>query len=132
MKSTIKIPLLTTITLGLMSGSVMAESKLAGQATNPIANLVQFQMQEQYTSNSYNVDGDSNVFILQAVVPIKLSSEAVPLLITRTTLPYVNTPDLDGGVGTQEGFGDLVAPGFFLPKLETKEEHSHEKNDWNI
>jgi hypothetical protein len=144
MNKILKSSLLTALTLGLMSGRVMAHepeydntkephesahkaepptgghSSLAAAATNPVANLVQFQIQNNYTSNSYNVDGDSNAFILQPVIPIKLPSEAVPLLITRTTLPYINTPDFDGGVGTQEGFGDLVAQGFFVPKLETK------------
>jgi hypothetical protein len=111
--------LFTTVILGLLSGGVMAESELAGQATNPIANLVQLQIQDYYASDSYNADGDSNLFIVQPVIPIKLSSEAVPLLVTRTTLAYVNTPDIDG-VGTKEGFGDLVAQGYFIPKLETK------------
>ena len=126
MKSTWGNSLLTAAIFGLMSGSAMAADKaasgdeLANEATNPIANLMQFQIQNAYTSNSYNADGDSNVFILQSVIPIKLPSEAVPLLITRTTLPYINTPDIGGGVGTQEGFGDLVTLGMFLPKLETK------------
>ena len=136
--------LLTVLTLGLINGGVMAHEpeydntnepheaphkaepptggheSLASAATNPIANLVQFQIQNAYTPSNNNVSGSSNAFILQPVIPIKLSSEAVPLLLTRTTLPYINTPDFDGGVGTQEGFGDLVAQGFFLPKLETK------------
>jgi hypothetical protein len=144
MKNEMRKLLFTTLTLGLMSGSAMAHeqqydntkephesphkaepptgghSSLAAAATNPVSNLVQFQIQNNYTSSSYNVDGDSNAFILQPVIPIKLSSEAVPLLVTRTTLPYINTPDFDGGVGTQEGFGDLVAQGYFIPKLETK------------
>ena len=136
--------LVTTVILGLVSGSVLAHeqqydntkephesphkaepptgghSSLANAATNPIANLVQFQLQNQYTASSYNADGDSNVFVLQPVIPIKLSSETVPLLVTRTTLPYINTPDLDGGIGTKEGFGDITALGVFIPKLETK------------
>jgi hypothetical protein len=136
--------LLTTVILGLVSGGVLAHEQqydntrephesphkatppkgghasLANAATNPIANLVQFQLQNRYTADSYNADGDSNVFILQPVIPIKLSSETVPLLVTRTTLPYINTPDLDGGIGTKEGFGDITALGVFIPKLETK------------
>ena len=133
--------LLTAAILGLISGSVMAQSddtrephetphkaepptgghsSLAAAATNPIANLVQFQIQNAYTANSHNVDGDSNVFILQPVIPINLPSKAVPLLVTRTTLPYINTPDFDDGVGTKEGFGDLVAQGYFIPRLETR------------
>jgi len=95
-------------------------SSLAGAATNPIANLVQFQMQNSYSPHSYNADGYSNVFALQPVVPVKLPWEKVPLIVTRTTLPYISTADLDGGVGRKDGFGDLVAQGYFLPKLETK------------
>ena len=144
MKQTLKYSSLIALTFGLMSGSGMAHeqqydntrepheaphkatpptgghSSLAGAATNPIANLVQFQIQNQYTPNNNNVSGSSNAFIVQPVIPIKLSSEAVPLLVTRTTLPYINTPDYDGGVGTQEGFGDIVTQGYFIPKLETK------------
>jgi hypothetical protein len=44
----------------------------------------------------------------------------VPLLVTRTTLPYITTPELDGGIGRHKGFGDLVTQGYFIPKLKTK------------
>jgi hypothetical protein len=144
MKEILKISLLTALTLTLINGSVMAHDdqtdntkephetphkaepptgghkNLAEAATNPVANLVQFQIQNLYTSDSYNVDGDSNAFIIQPVIPFQLTWEAVPLFVTRTTLAYVNTPDFDGGIGTQEGFGDLSTLGFFIPKLETK------------
>jgi hypothetical protein len=123
MSKLMKRSLLTAITIGLTSGSAIAAGAgkgLAGQATNPIANLVQFQMQNTYTANSHNVSGDSNTFIIQPVVPINLDSESVPLLVTRTTLPYINTPDFGDGVGTKEGFGDLVTQGYFIPKLESK------------
>jgi len=95
-------------------------ANLAAAATNPIANLVQFQMQNSYSPSNHNADGYSNVGVIQPVVPFKLPWEEVPLLVTRTTLPYVSTPDLDGGVGRKDGFGDIVAQGYFLPKLETK------------
>ena len=136
MNKILKNSLLTALALGLMSGSALAHEEhadaskepheegthkpdppagggghgsLASAATNPVANLVQFQTQNLYTPNNNNASGSSNVFILQPVIPIKLSSwEAVPLLVTRTTLPYINTPQLGGGIGTQEGFGDLV------------------------
>lgn len=144
MIKTLKKSLLAVLTLGLMSGSAIAHEQqydnakepheaphkatppkgghgsLAGAATNPIANLVQFQVQNQYTPSNNNVSGSSNVFILQPVIPIKLSSEAVPLLVTRTTFPYVNTPHFGDGVGTQESFGDIVTQGYFIPKLDTK------------
>jgi hypothetical protein len=144
MKNEMSKLLFTTVILGLMSGGVLAHEQqydntkepheaphkadpptgghasLAEAATNPVANLIQFQIQNNYNSSSYNAGGDSNAFILQPVIPIKLPSEAVPLLVTRTTLPYINTPDFDGGVGNKEGFGDLVAQGYFIPKLETE------------
>jgi hypothetical protein len=144
MNKILKSSLLTVLTLGWISGGVMAHtpqydntkephesphkaepptgghSSLAGAATNPIANLIQFQIQNAYTPNNNNVSGSSNAFIIQPVIPIALPWEALPLLVTRTTLPYINTPDFGGGVGTQEGFGDIVAQGYFIPKLETK------------
>jgi hypothetical protein len=144
MKKLLSNTLLTGLALGLISGSAIAHDQqydntkephesplkaepptgghasLAGAATNPIANLISMRIQDQYTPDNRNASGDSNTLILQVVMPIKLDSESVPLFVTRTTLPYVNTPDLDGGVGTQEGFGDTAALGFWVPKLETK------------
>ena len=132
------------MTLGFTSGSVLAHddhpdkdlpaheqphphepptgghANLAGAATNPVANLVQFQIQDTYSPHSYNASGYSNVGIIQPVVPFKLPWEKVPLLVTRTTLPYISTPDLGSGVGRKDGVGDLVAQGYFIPKLETK------------
>ena len=93
---------------------------LAAAATNPISNLIQFQMQNSYSPHSYNASGYSNIGIIQPVIPVKLGWEKVPLLVTRTTLPYISTPDLDEGVGRKDGFGDIVAQGYFLPKLKTK------------
>jgi hypothetical protein len=95
-------------------------ANLANAATNPIANLIQFQIQNSYSPSNYNSDGYSNVGIIQPVIPIKMPWEKVPLLVTRTTLPYISTPDLDGGVGRKDGFGDIVAQGYFIPKLKTK------------
>ena len=132
------------ITLGFTSGGVLAHddhpdknlpaheqphphepptgghSNLAAAATNPIANLVQFQIQDSYSPHSYNANGYSNVGIIQPVVPVKMPWEKVPLLVTRTTLPYISTPDLGDGIGRKDGFGDLVAQGYFIPKLKTK------------
>jgi len=144
MKNEMRKLLFTTVILGLMSGGVLAHeqqydntkepheaphkakppkgghSSLANAATNPIANLVQFQIQNVYTSNSYNSGGDSNAFLLQPVIPIALPSETVPLMVTRTTLPYISTPDLGDGINSKNGFGDITTLGIFIPKLETK------------
>ena len=87
---------LLLITVGLMPGSVLADSapydnskephesphtaepptgghsSLAAAATNPIGNLIQLQLQNQYNWDSYNADGYSNAAIIQPVVPVKL------------------------------------------------------------
>jgi hypothetical protein len=93
---------------------------LAEAATNPIANLIQFQVQNSYSPSNHNSSGYSNVTVLQPVIPIKLPWEKVPLLITRTTLPYITTPDFDGPEDRKRGFGDTTFLGLFSPKLETK------------
>ena len=82
------------------------QGSLAEAATNPIANMVQFQIQDVYAWDSHNSSGYANNIIIQPVIPIALPWEAVPVLITRTTIPYVSTPDLGPGVNRKHGFGD--------------------------
>jgi hypothetical protein len=81
---------------------------LAAAATNPMANLIQFQLQNVY---NWEVDnsgtGASNTFLIQPVVPFGLPWKKVPVLITRSTLPYVSTTDL-GEDGREHGFGDFT------------------------
>ena len=91
---------------------------LANQATNPISPLIQFQLQEVFNFDNYNGYGSSNNFIIQPVIPIPLKSKKVPMLITRTTIPYVTTPYLGEPVGRAKGFGDTVALGLFIVKLK--------------
>ena len=93
---------------------------LAQAATNPIANLIQFQVINNYNWENHNSSGYSNATILQPVVPFKLPWEKVPLLITRTTLPYVTTPDLGEPIDRKRGFGDTDLLMLASPKLETK------------
>ena len=93
---------------------------LAQAATNPIANLIQLQLLNSYKWDNHNSDGAANTFIIQPVIPIKMPWEKVPLLITRTTLGYVWTPDLGEPIDRKDGFGDLFSLGLFTPKLKTK------------
>ena len=121
------------IMLGLASGSVLAaedtekpaenlpphktphtaepptggHANLAAAATNPVANLVQCQIQDEYNWSNYNSSGESNAFIIQPVIPIALPWKAVPLVITRTTLPCIRTPDLGSPIGHQNRSGDI-------------------------
>ncbi len=100
---------------GTKSGS------LAEAATNPIANLVQAQLQNSYNWENHDPSsGYSNTFVVQSVIPFKLPWEKAPLMITRTTLPYITTPDLDFGVGRHQGYGDLAILGLVTPKLKAK------------
>ena len=91
---------------------------LAAKATNPIGDLVQVQLQYQYSPEVYDLDGDSSAGIVQPVIPFDLPWESVPKLITRTTIPYVSTPDLPGS-GSVDGLGDTVLLAFALPELGT-------------
>jgi hypothetical protein len=94
---------------------------LAEAATNPIANLMQFQLQDTVGFKNYNSSSYSNVTTLQAVIPVKLPWEAAPLLITRTTLPYVTTPRLDDPIDSKvSGFGDAEMLLLVTPKLKAK------------
>jgi hypothetical protein len=93
---------------------------LAEAATNPIANLMQFQLQDSYNWDNYNSSGYSNSTVFQAVIPVPLPWKAAPLLITRTTLPYVTTPDFGGSIDRQRGFGDTDLLLLVTPKLKSK------------
>jgi hypothetical protein len=93
---------------------------LAEAATNPIANLMQFQVQETYNFKNHNSSGYSTVTTLQAVIPVPLPWESVPLLITRTTVPYVTTPNFDGSLDRKSGVGDSQILMLVTPKLKAK------------
>ena len=118
------------IVLSLTATSTMAADakpkggggNLAATATNPVANLIQFQVQDIYNWDNSNSNGYSNSFLLQPVIPINLSSEKVPTLITRTTLPFVSTPNLGSPTHRKHGFGDLVSLGLFLPKTNLEKQ----------
>lgn len=94
-------------------------SELAQAATNPIGDLVQVQVQYQHGSNINDLDGNSDAYILQPVVPFDLPFKSAPKMVTRLTIPYVSTPDLPGS-GSVDGFGDSVLLAFVLPKLDSK------------
>jgi hypothetical protein len=64
----------------------------------------------------------SNVFVFQPVVPVKLHWKTVPILITRTTVPYVWAPaiTLQDPIGRIHGFGDIDFLGLLTPTLKNK------------
>jgi len=144
LKKALALPAVSVIIGGLCAGSALAHDdhtdqnlppqqtphtaepptgghqNLAEAATNPIANLMQMQLQDTYNFENHNASGYSNIATLQGVIPINLSSDAVPLMINRTTVPYVTTPDLGEPVNRKNGFGDTNFLNLFLPRLQTK------------
>ncbi len=104
---------------GFSAGIAFAGS-LAEKATNPVGDLIQLQIQDAYNWSNYESDSYSNAAIVQPVIPAKLPWESVPLMISRTTMSYVTTPDLGPPIGREEGFGDIFQLTIALPKLETK------------
>ena len=80
---------------------VFAADDLGEAATNPVSNLVQFRLQNQYTASSHNADSWGNAAIVQTVVPIPSLADnfdSLKGIVTRVTAPYISTPDLDGVV----------------------------------
>ena len=108
--------------IGFTPGHVLRADEnadLASTATNPIGDMVQLQFQSLYSPSTWGMDGHSYAGIVQPVVPFDLPWKSMPKLITRTTIPYVGTPDLPG-VGSKNGLGDTVVLAFGLPKLDAK------------
>jgi hypothetical protein len=97
-----------------------AHADLANEATNPVAPLMSFRVQYQNSPSYYNADSYSQALIGQAVIPIALPSKKVPMLITRTTIPYISTPDLGEPVNRKHGFGDTSLLTFFVPNFGLK------------
>lgn len=88
---------------------------LAGQATNPVAPLIQLQLQNNSVFESNSGDGYSNAFVVQPVIPWKMGETAV---LTRITLPLlVSTPDLGDPIGREYGNGDLVVLNAFTKTI---------------
>lgn len=101
------------------TGTAVADD-IGAQATNPVANLISLRVQDQYTASSYNADSYANTALLQVVLPIELESEAVPLLVTRTTVPWVWTQDFDDPIGRRKGMGDTTVNAFLITKWQPK------------
>jgi hypothetical protein len=99
---------------------------LAAQATSPVAPLISARLQYQLSWDNYNAEGSSNTVLAQFVVPFKTSWKAVPAIITRTTMPYVSTPDIAGEDGDIQGMGDSVILGFAVLGLGL------EKQTWAV
>jgi len=119
---TLRLAALAGLLAGLVSGYAFAGDDLGEAATNPVSNLIQFRLQDAYNPSVYNADSYSNAAIVQTVIPLTSLAkkfDSLKGIVTRATLPYISTPDLDG-VGRQHGFGDTNLLAFAVPKAAPK------------
>jgi hypothetical protein len=99
------------------AGSPPADaSSLAEAATNPLASLVQIQVQNTFIPSSNNASGYANTFVIQPVVPWKLGELQQ---IMRPTFSWVNTPDFDGPLSETSGFGDTALLNFTVLNVDS-------------
>ena len=120
--TTTRLAAVAGLLAGLACGQAFAGDDLGEAATNPVSNLIQFRMQDQYTASSHNADSWGNAAIVQTVVPIPSLAkkfDSLKGIVTRATMPYVSTPDLDG-VGRKHGMGDTNFLAFAVPKAAPK------------
>ena len=69
-----------TLTYGVAISGTAAGKDLGAAATNPVSNLVQFRLQNQYSPENYNADSWSNAALAQIVAPLPgLASKFDPL-----------------------------------------------------
>ena len=124
---------------------------LAGQATNPTADLTIYQLQNTFVPSTYEASGFAHILGLQAVIPFKTGNCFFPTWVTRSTLPVVTTADPDASVpigppngsefllplNNESGLGDFVfisilnhptcwgswgiGPGFVAPSATRRE-----------
>jgi hypothetical protein len=91
---------------------------LAAQATNPVAPLVQFRVQNYFIfENIGTPDPYANQFDIQPIIPIPKMG-FIPRAIFRPTIPVVTTPDVPGGPSGTTGLGDI--PYVYLFVLDQK------------
>jgi len=86
-----------------------SQRDLAGDATNPAAPLIQFQMQDLYTPSSTNSSGYANTGIIQPVYPyVRGKDNYFQAVIFRLTVPIVTTPVVGGNRTTALGDSTLL------------------------
>jgi hypothetical protein len=89
---------------------------LAEKATNPVAPLIQLQLQNTMVGESKAGSGYSNTFTVQPVIPWKIGKRP---MLSRITLPLLaSTPDLGDPIGREYGLGDTIALNFAIWHIE--------------
>jgi len=82
---------------------------LSTQATNPVAALIQLQLQNVFQPESHNSSGYANTFIVQPVIPFHIGDGYFENLIVRPTIPLaVTTPNPNGREAQTTALGDTT------------------------
>jgi hypothetical protein len=92
-----------------------ADSDLAKQLSNPVADLVSVPFQANWNFGVGPGPDDDTQFLMnfQPVMPFALNKNWN--LIARVIVPYLGQPPLTTGGSGASGFSDILASGFFSP-----------------
>lgn len=89
---------------------------LGMKATDPTADLIQFQIQNSFVPSSFDSSGYSNSFVIQPVIPWR--THGGQLMITRPTIPIILSADPDGPINETSGLGDISLLHVFIHPTE--------------
>jgi len=114
--------LITVVSGVLAAASVSAQSSgadsdLAKQLSNPVANLISVPL--QFNTNTGYLDGEGyqNLLNVQPVIPFAISEDWN--VISRTIVPFIDQDGVVPGAGHQQGIGSITQSFFFSPKAPT-------------
>ncbi len=120
MKNAIGIVAILSV-LGLCGTSSLlgqSQDELAKQLANPVAALISFPLQQNFSINYKPYGGFNWTLNVQPVVPFSLNKTWN--LISRTILPFATQNNIIAQESTQTGLGDILQSLFFSPAQPTK------------
>jgi hypothetical protein len=88
-------------------------SDIAKAAQNPIAHMISVPFENDFYPQTGINKENEYVLEIKPVVPIPLSKDWI--LVTRTIIPVIQTPDLAPGITGTSGLGDIQESLFFSP-----------------
>jgi hypothetical protein len=107
----IAVSLSTTVLAQASDANAPAHHVGGASATNPVAPILQLQIQNFFVPESFNASGYANQFIIQPVLPYEIFDQP---FISRLTLPVVTTPNPYGPIGGTTGLGDTTTINFAM------------------
>lgn len=98
----------------IRSWAQTSNADLAKEARNPIADLVNIPLENDFYLNTGENRATAYVLNIQPVIPFHLGGDWN--LITRTIIPIASAPALSPGMGAVTGMGDINPTFFIAPK----------------